>query len=214
MLFLVKFNLMEFDLSLASRETRRSEFKNVSRSSVTRSFVFARNDLSIIWIISFDQLGDEQSPVQIEGNLSPADAHLHVAFVGQQTLQFSHRFGRNNDLGFVAARKFQFDIHHGEPATVRRHQRQFVFFETEEHAVEDVARFIRRDGVGGFAQPIAQILLSDSDDFRVFKFRQRRKLLFGQAENLEETLAAADRGGILAIDVDLNFAGGQFADDR
>jgi hypothetical protein len=38
MLFLLKFSLIEFDLSLASSETRRNEFRNVSRSSVTRSF--------------------------------------------------------------------------------------------------------------------------------------------------------------------------------
>ena len=35
MLFLLKFSLIELDLSLASNETRRNEFRNVSRSSET-----------------------------------------------------------------------------------------------------------------------------------------------------------------------------------
>ena len=169
MLFLVKFSLIEFDLSLASSETRRSEFRNVSRSSVTRSFVSAGNDLLVVRIISFDQFRNQQRVVQIERDLAAADADLHVAFVGQEALQFRHRFGRDDDVGFVAARKFELDVDHREAAAIGRDQRELVFLEAEENAVEDVARLIGRDGVGSLAQAVAQILLPNRDDFGVLR---------------------------------------------
>src|SRR5207244_3997999 len=50
-------------------------------------------------------------------------------------------------------------------------------------------------------------------DFRVFKFRQRRKFVLGQPQNFEETLAAPDGSGIFSIHIDLNFARREFADD-
>src|SRR5207247_3389737 len=60
---------------------------------------------------------------------------------------------------------------------------------------------------------VAQILLSNRDNFRVLEFRQRRKFILGQSKNFEETLAAADRSGIFPIHIDLNFARRQFAND-
>src|SRR5207244_13554640 len=62
-----------------------------------------------------------------------------------------------NDVGFVTAGKFQFDIEHGEPAPVRGYESEFVFLEAEENAVEHIARLVRRDGISGFAQTIVQI---------------------------------------------------------
>ena len=44
-------------------------------------------------------------------------------------------------------------------------------------------------------------------------FGKRRKFFLGQAENFEKALSAANRGGVLAIDVELNFARGQLAND-
>ena len=75
-----------------------------------RSFASAWNDLAIVWIIAFDQFGDEQRLVEIECDLAIAHAHLDVAIIDKQTLQFGHRFGRNNQVRFVAAREFQFDF--------------------------------------------------------------------------------------------------------
>src|SRR5262249_5259737 len=85
--------------------------------------------------------------------------------------------------------------------------------ETEQHAIEHVTGFIGRNRIGSFAQTVAQIFLPNRDDFRAFKFRERRKLVLWQTENLKEALAATDRRGIFSIDIDLNLARWQFADD-
>ena len=45
------------------------------------------------------------------------------------------------------------------------------------------------------------------------ELRQRRELFLGQAQDLEEALAAANGGDVLRIDFDRISAGGQFADD-
>ena len=113
----------------------------------------------------------------------------------------------------MAARKFQFDFHHGEAAPIGGHQRELVVLETEQDAVEHVAGLIGGNRVGSFAQAVAQIFLPHRDDFGVLELRQRRKFLLRQTENLEETLAAADRRGVFSIDIDLNLARRQFADD-
>ena len=101
---------------------------------------------------------------EIKRDLAAADADLHVAIVGQEALQFRHRFGRHDDVRFVAARKFEIDVDHREPAPVGRDEGELVVLETEEDAVENVARFVGRDRIGGLAQTVAQILLPDGDD--------------------------------------------------
>ena len=105
----------------------------------------------VIRIISFDQLRNQQGLVQVERDLAAGHAHFHIPIVGQKALQFRDRLGRNNDVRFVTARKFQLDVEHGQPPSIGGHEGEFVFFETEQDAVQDVARFIGRDGVGGFA---------------------------------------------------------------
>src|SRR5207253_10946270 len=86
-------------------------------------------------------------------------------------------------------------------------------FETEQNAVEHVAGLVGRYGIGSLAQAVAQIFLPNGDHFRSLEFRQRRKFILRQAKNFEETLAAADRSGIFAIYIHLNFARRQFAND-
>ncbi len=113
----------------------------------------------------------------------------------------------------MAARKFQFDVNHGESPAVCCHQGEFIFLEAEKHTVQHVAGFIGRDGIGSFPQTVSQILLRNRDRLCIFKFRQRRKFFFRQPEDLEEALPAPNRGGILSIDIDLDFARGQFADN-
>src|SRR5206468_5949392 len=92
-------------------------------------------------------------------------------------------------------------------------QRQLIVLETEQNAVEHVAGLIGRYGIGSLAQAIAQIFLANRDHFCLLEFRQRRKFVFRQPENLEEALAAADRSGIFSIHIDLNFTRRQFAND-
>src|SRR4051794_6021889 len=106
----------------------------------------------------------------------------------------------------MAARKLELEIDHREPPTICRDQRELVILEAEQDAVQDVARFIGRDRVGSLAQSVAQILLPNSDDFRSFELRQRRKFLFRQTENLEVALSTADGRRVFSIDLDLNFA--------
>ena len=113
----------------------------------------------------------------------------------------------------MAAREFQFDVNHGEPPAICRHQDEFIFLEAEKHTVQHVAGFIGRDGIGSSPQTVSQIFLRNRDHLCVFKFRQRRKFFFGQPEDFEEALPAPDRGGVFSIDIDLDFAGGQFPDD-
>ena len=186
MLFLLKLSLIEFDLSLASSETRRRRIQKrlaLERDALLR---FRWNHLPIIWIIALDQFRNEQRLVEIERDLAAAHAHFHLAIVGEQALQLRDRFRRDNDVGFVAARKFQFDINHGEPAAICRHQGELVVLETEENAVEHVTGLVGRDGIGSLAQTVSQILLTNRDDFRVLKLRQRRELFLRQAKNLEK----------------------------
>ena len=145
--------------------------------------------------------------------MAAAYADLHLSIVLEQALQLRYRLGGNDNVGFVTAGKFQFDIEHGEPAPIRRHQREFVFLEAEENAVEHISRLVRRDCVSGFAQAIVQIFLPHRHHFCVFKLWQRRKFLLRQTEDLEKALSAANRSGVFAIDLDGNFAGGQFPND-
>src|ERR1700730_3048166 len=113
----------------------------------------------------------------------------------------------------MATRKFQLDIDHREAAAVGRDEREFVILETKQNTVEDVARFVSRNGIGSFAQTIAQILLTNGHHFRTFEFRQRREFLLWQAEDFEKALSAANRSSILTIDIDLDFAHWQFANN-
>ena len=145
--------------------------------------------------------------------MAATHADLHLSIVLEQALQFRYGLRRNNDLGFVTAGKFQFDIEHGEPAPVRGDEGEFIFLEAEENAVEHIACLIRRDGVGGFAQTIVQILLPHCHHFCVFKLWQRREFFFRQAEDFEKALSAANRSGVLPINFDGDFAGGQFPND-
>src|SRR5207244_8545277 len=126
---------------------------------------------------------------------------------------FRHRFGWYDNVGFVAAREFEFDVEHGKSPTVGGNQCEFILLEAKKNSIEHVARFVRRNGIRRFAQPVVQFFLANRDDLRILKLRKRRKFFLRQTENLEETLAAADRGSIFSIDVHLNFAGGQLADD-
>jgi hypothetical protein len=49
--------------------------------------------------------------------------------------------------------------------------------------------------------------------FRIVELRQRRKLFLGQTEDFEKALSAANRSGVLAIDIEGNFTRRQLADD-
>src|SRR5205807_5616323 len=48
--------------------------------------------------------------------------------------------------------------------SVRRDERELVFFQTEEQPIQNVTRFISRDRVGSFPQTIPQIFLADRED--------------------------------------------------
>ena len=50
--------------------------------------------------------------------------------------------------------------------------------------------------------------------FALSNFGKRRKLFLRQAEDLEKALSAADGRRVLPIDLDLDFARGQLANDR
>ena len=132
MLFLLKLSLIEFDLSLASKRNAAERIQKSFALERDALFRFAGNDLPVVRIISFDQFRDEQRVVEIESDLSAAEAHFHVAVVGQQSLQFRDRFGRHDDVGFVTARKFQFDIDHRQPASIGRDERELVFLQAEQ----------------------------------------------------------------------------------
>src|SRR5438045_6148301 len=105
----------------------------------------------------------------------------------------------------MAAREFELDVHHGKPAAIRCHQRELVFFEAKEQAVEDVTRFVSRDRIRRLPQSVAQILLPNRNDFRAVKLRQRWELFFRQAEDFEKALAASNGSRVLSVDVELNF---------
>jgi len=56
-------------------------------------------------------------------------------------------------------------------------------------------------------------LLAEREGLCVLEFWQRGKLLLGEAEDFEKALAAADRGDVFRVDVDLHLGGGKLADD-
>src|SRR5438132_9832407 len=113
----------------------------------------------------------------------------------------------------MAAREFQFDVEHSKPAPVRGQKAEFVILETEKDAIEHVTGLVRRNGIGSFAQAIAQVFLTDRHNLRVLKLRQGRKLFLRQAKNFEEALPAPDGRGVLSIDIDLNSAGRQLTNN-
>ena len=131
MLFLVKIELHR--VRFVAREQRNAAERIEEKFALERDALLrlAGNDLAVVRIVAFDQFRDEQRVVQIERDLVVADAHLHVAIVGQQALQFGDRFGRHDDVGFLAAREFHFDIDHGQAAAVGRDHRELVLLETE-----------------------------------------------------------------------------------
>src|SRR5437868_4351193 len=163
---------------------------------------FRRNHLFVIRIIPFDQFRDQQRTIKIECDLTGAHADLHVAIIGKQACQFRDCLCRNNDVRFVTARKFQFEVDHGKAAPVRCHERKFILFIAEENTIEYVTRLVSRNGISGLAQTVAQILLPHRHDLGVLKLRQRWKFFFWQSEDLEETLAAPNRSRVFAIDLD------------
>src|SRR5262249_6947389 len=166
-----------------------------------------------VWIIPFDQFRDEQRLVEIERDLPAAHADFDLAIVCEQALQFYHRFCRNNKVRFMAARELQLDLDHGTPPPIGCDQRQLGLLETEKDPVENVASLICRYGIGSLTQSVAQILLPNRDNLRVFEFWQRRKFFFGQPENFEKALSAPNGSGVLSIDIYLNFARRQFTND-
>ena len=113
----------------------------------------------------------------------------------------------------MAAREFQFDVEHSKPTPVRGHKGEFVVLETEKDAIEHVTGLVRRNGIGSFAQAIAQVFLTNRHNLRVLKFRQGRKLFLGQPKNLEKALPASDGRGVLSIDIELNSAGRQLTNN-
>src|SRR6266567_2162665 len=113
----------------------------------------------------------------------------------------------------MAAREFQFDVQHRKPAPIRGYKGEFVVLETEKDAIEHITGLVRRNGIRSFAQAIAQFFLTNRHNLRVLKFRQGRKLFLGQSKNLEKALPASDGCGVLSIDIDLNSAGRQLANN-
>src|SRR5690606_40366003 len=80
-------------------------------------------------------------------------------------------------------------------------------------AVEDIAGFVRRDGVGGLAERVPKQLLVDGELFGLAKFPDHGKLGGGQTEDLEEARTTAHRGGVVGIDLEVDLGGSQLADD-
>src|SRR4029079_17336621 len=112
-------------------------------------FHFAWDDLLIVRIVALNQFGNEQGVVKIERDLPAPDTDPDVAFISEQALQFRDRLGWDDDVGLVAARKFQADVEYRTPAPVGRDERELVILKTEEHAIEDIAGLVGRNGVGG-----------------------------------------------------------------
>ena len=96
---------------------------------------FTGNDLAVIGVVALDELRDEQGFAPLEGHLIFAHAHLDIARVAQNAAQFGDALGRDDELDFLAAREFDFEIHEGQTAPIGRHERQFVFLEREQDAV-------------------------------------------------------------------------------
>src|SRR6266487_761019 len=113
----------------------------------------------------------------------------------------------------MTAREFQFDVKHSEPASIRGHKGEFVVLETEKDTIEHVTGLVRRNGIGRFAQAVAQVFLTNRHNLRILKFRQRRKLFLRQSKNFEEALPASDGRGVLSIDIELNSAGRQLTNN-
>src|ERR1700730_9209430 len=107
-LLFVKISLTDF--SLARRDTRRSAVRKSLPLEPDSFFRLGRNDLAIIGVTPFDQLGNEQGSIQLKCNLVFTDDEFHFTFLTQKTLNFSDCLRRNNDFCFLTARKLNFEI--------------------------------------------------------------------------------------------------------
>ncbi len=173
----------------------------------------ARNDLTVIGVVSFDELGDEQRAVDLEGDLVFPHRHPQGPLIAHQPLQLGDALGRHDDLGLLSRRKFDVDIDQRQPAAVGGHHGELVFPKREKDAVENVTSFIRGDRIGSLLQRVAQFLLHNGEFLRVLKLRKRREFLLGQTVDLKKALPTPDGSDILGVDLHLDFVGGQFAHD-
>src|SRR5215831_4330422 len=107
----------------------------------------------------------------------------------------------------MAPGKLEFDIDHRKAPPIGRYQSQFVIFQAKKQPIENIPRFVSRNGIGSLAQPISQIFLSNRDDLRILKLRQRRKLFFRETENFEKALPTSNEGSVFTIHLELHFAG-------
>jgi hypothetical protein len=78
---------------------------------------------------------------------------------------------------------------------------------------QHVAGLIRADRVGGFFQPIAQIILLNAELLRTLEIGERREFGIAEAVHLEMSGTADDGGHVFAIDRHLYFTRWQFAHD-
>ena len=148
-----------------------------------------------------------------ESQLILRHAHRDLAGISRHAAELRHAFRRDDDVDFLAARKLHFQVHQCQAASVGRHHGQLSIAERKQDAVQHVARLVGGDGVGRFLQRIAQFLLLELEDLCAFELRQRRELLLGQSQDLEEALAAANAGDVLRVHLDRDIARRQFADD-
>ena len=103
----------------------------------------------------------------------------------------------------MAVGKFQVAVKKRQAAAIRGHERELVLLEGKKDPVEHIAGLINRDGIRGPAQPIPELGLPNGISLRILEGRKGRELLLREAENLKKARAAAQRGDVLRVGLDV-----------
>lgn len=100
---------------------------------------FGGDDLLIVWVGAINPFGDEADTTDFEADVGVAYEEADIAFVTHEAGEFGDAFERHDELAFVAFGELEIDIGHREATTIGSDNRESVFAEGEEEAVENVA---------------------------------------------------------------------------
>ena len=183
---------------------------------------FLRDDLAVVRIVPFDDLGDELDAVHeaffVLGDVDrEADLAFVVRDVGfaaglEQTHQFDDRArGQDEGQSLVGSGDLAFTF--CETTSIGRDDGELAFGEFKKDAVEDVTILIGGLGVAHFAEHVAEIVLVDGNRRLSGEIGNGRELISRQSGNLENGTSGGDFHAVFAGEFDNRVAARKGADD-
>ena len=146
-----------------------------------------RNDLLVLRIIAFDDLGNDFHlvaktvfglfvHVDFKAHLTFIEPDAHLAFVSELLLKLVHRFRGKNERFDLIRNGSDFAFACCETPSVRRDERQSILGKAEENAVENVAVFVGGLGVRHAANHRRKLALVDFEKVFAADDGKRREL--------------------------------------